>query len=117
MPERIIGDPRWPEARRPSRDPMPNFSDDLIRRAAKIIGNSGLRITYSEDFRENTVPSEVYSRLIQAGYNPLTVTVEYSPKLGEGRATYLFKGRVHLEKSRLRDLLNGINFQKLYIKR
>lgn len=73
-------------------------------------------VRYSEDFRENKVVSDVYSRLRDNGIYPRWISTNYDVDLGGGEAKYMFLSDVKLpDKSKLEEMLKGINFTELKI--
>ena len=58
-----------------------------------------ITIEYSEDFRENKKPSEVYGILRDEGFNPIDIFSRHDPNRGTGRCVY-FSGRNRITYSR-----------------
>ncbi len=67
-----------------------------------------IMINYSEDFRENKIASEIYSRLRNRGFDQISVATNYNVGLGMTEAEYLFNGGTFPEDSDLEKILEGI---------
>ena len=73
-----------------------------------------LRVIYSEDLRIARIASEIYSRLRDNSLNPFSVKLNFFPGTGEAEVVYYFQDSDKLpEKSKLVDILKGINFKLL----
>jgi hypothetical protein len=70
-----------------------------------------ITVTYSENFRENRTPSEIYSRLRDNKLDPIKVVSEYNVGVGRGKIIYIFGDNIDLPSdSRLAEILKDIPF-------